>query len=77
MRRDKTDNRKITVVLDQATAHWGDNVGQRTYLSQYFSPLFLPPQTSWLNSAETAFAIMKKRMTKHFLFVKRQIRYQD
>ena len=44
---------------------------------QYFSPLFLPPQTSWLNSAETAFAIMKKRLQKHFLFLQRQLTHQE
>ena len=26
-RKDKYDNRKIVLVLDQATAHWGNNAG--------------------------------------------------
>ena len=26
-RKDKYDNRKIVLFLDQATAHWGNNVG--------------------------------------------------
>ena len=63
--------------MDKHSAHFGNNVGVRDYITSYFRPFFLPTATSQLNSAENLFAHVKHHIRKYFLFHDQPILTQD
>ena len=72
-RIDRFNERKIVLVLDQHPAHFGVDSGARAFLTSHFRVVVLPPATSWMNSQETVFGVMKQKLKKKFSRIPEQV----
>ena len=65
--------KKLVVVLDQHPAHHAVKNNVRQLLTSRYRAYFLPASSSWLNSAEWIFAILKPMWRKRVLRIPRDI----
>ena len=66
--------KKIVLLLDLHATHHCKKNNIRKYLKANFNPLYFPPSTPWLNSAEFLFSALKRRIRRHFTHLKEDIK---
>ena len=72
-RTDVGSNKKLVIVLDQHPAHHAIKHNVRQLLTSRFRAYFLPASSSWLNSAEWIFALLKPMWRKKLLLIQRDL----
>lgn len=65
------------VVCDQHPAHHCVKHGVRQLLTSRYRAYFLPASSSWFNSAEWIFAVLKPRWRKRLLGIQEEITQQQ